>query len=92
MALTITKGMLWFGLSPNKPTLPDGYDWVEADGEWLFLCGPDGREWFLEDFGKLVRVGRWGDDKSAGIEGTHRLGAIYYDDRETMNLPICPTT
>lgn len=84
MVTLIPKSGFLFGIVESKPTLPEGFEFVEAADSFLMATGPDGREWFVQEK-RLVRCGRGGDDKD-NSGGKLKQGAKYCDDREMIDL------
>ncbi len=37
---------LHYGIVDNKPALPEGWRYIEEEGEWLKAQSPDGKIWF----------------------------------------------
>lgn len=47
MSVLITNQGILFGVIPDKPALPEGWKYIEVEGEWLLAESPDGTTYFV---------------------------------------------
>jgi len=51
--------MFYYGINPDKPVLPQGFQYIEGHGEWLQVEAPSGRRYFIARWRDSQRYVLW---------------------------------
>lgn len=85
MSIMITGQTSLFGIVHDKPTLPEGFRFVEHPDIWL-MATKDGEKFYYVERKRLVLRGVSTAEHSKATNGKLKEGQCYFDDRETIPL------